>query len=119
MQTLDRADRTVQWATPDKPVISAIIPGRCNFLDLDKPAGTKQTLRTIHTMSLKARVAAKITTQDLHRRAVADLAHLPKGLFRGNTTTEVAAAIGHKMTTFNSDTTEIYVGGSDVSTWDV
>ena len=118
-QTLDRADKMVQWTTPDKPVVPAIIPGRCSFLDLEKPAGTKQTHETLHAMSLKARVALKTTPQDLRRGSVADLSHLQKGLLRGNATTEVAFAVGHTMATFNRSTAERYAGGSDVSTWDL
>jgi hypothetical protein len=118
-QTLDRADKTVQWTTPNKPVIPAIVPGRCSFLDLDKPASTKQTRETMHAMSLKARVAGKTTPQDFRRGALADLSHLPKGLLRGNATDEVASAVGHAVGTFNKNVTERYAGGSDVSTWDL
>ena len=115
-QTLNRADKTVQWTTPNKPVIPAIIPGRCSFLDLHKPAGTKQTRATVHSMGLKARVAAKMTPQDLRRGSVADLAHLPKDL-RGKATMAVASDVGHKAPTFNRGTTDMYAGGSDISTW--
>lgn len=43
-QTLGRADKTVQWTTPDHPVIPALI-GHNAFLDLAKPANVQQPLR--------------------------------------------------------------------------
>ncbi|KAK0103826.1 hypothetical protein ONS95_005825 [Cadophora gregata] len=118
-QILSRADQTLQWVTPNKPVVAAIVPGHCSFLDVNKPATTSQMRSTIHAMSLKARVAVSMTPHDLRRGAVADLAHLPAGSLNGNATADVAMHVGHKMTTFKRDVTTAYAGPSDISTWNL
>ena len=46
-QTLRRRDGTIQWKTPDRPVISTIIPGQCCFLGLEIPAGTAQVRNSL------------------------------------------------------------------------
>jgi integrase len=116
-QTLGRADKTVQWTTPDHPVIPALI-GHSAYLDLAKPAIVQQPLRNIHAMALKAQFVNKFRVHDLRHGVLADLAHLDdQSKIRGHASLASAASVGHKMSTFMADTTESYIGGSDASTW--
>jgi hypothetical protein len=115
-QTLRRRDRTVQWKTPNRPVISAIVPGHCAFLDLEKPARTGQILNTLADMGRRAKLVVKATTHDLRRGSVKDISHLKEDV-RGFATPAVAAAVGHRMSTYMNDVTASYNGGSDVSIW--
>jgi hypothetical protein len=115
-QTLRRRDRTVQWKTPDRPVISAIVPGKCSFLDLEKPARTGQIMNTLVNMGRKAKLVVKATTHDLRRGSVKDISHLKEDV-RGFATPTVAAAVGHRVSTYMNDVTASYNGGSDVSIW--
>ena len=114
--TLGREDRTVQWITPDRPVISAIVPGRCAFLDPLKPAVTSQLLKTVHDMGTRAGLLFKVTTRDLRNGSAADISHL-KERPRGFATMTTASALGHRMSSFMNGVTERYSGGSNVSNW--
>jgi hypothetical protein len=115
-QTLRRRDRTVQWKTPKRPVVSAIVPGQCSFLDLEKPARTGQILSTLASMGRKAKLTVKVTTHDLRRGSAKDIAHLKEEV-RGFATPTVAAALGHKLSAYMNDVTALYVGDSDASIW--
>jgi hypothetical protein len=114
-----RADRTIQWITPENPVIPAITMGRNAFLDLEKPASTHQVIATMNSMSVKAKCVARLRVHDLRYGAARDFAHLPAGALRGYSNMTVASALGHKMSTFMNDVTEQYVGGSAVSSWNL
>jgi hypothetical protein len=118
-QTLGRADKTIQWTTPDYPVISRIKTPQYSFLDLGHPASPSQPLASIGEMSLKARFVTKFVVHDLRHGALADLAHADQNKIRGHASMAAAAAVGHKMTVFMKDVTERYVGGSDVATWNM
>jgi hypothetical protein len=115
---LGRADKTIQWTTPDRPVIPRIVSGKAAFLDLEAPATTTQALDTISQMSLKASFVTRLLVRDLRNGSLADLAHLDQNKIRGHASMASAAAVGHKMTTLK-DVTEGYVGGSDVSIWTI
>lgn len=115
-QTLRRRDRTVQWKTSERPVVSAIVPGQCSFLDLEKPARTGQILCTLASMGRKAKLTVKVATHDLRRGSAKDIAHL-KGEIRGFATPTVAAALGHRISSYMKDVTASYTGGSDASIW--
>lgn len=116
-QTLSRADKTVQWATPDHPVIAAMNGGSA-FLNLTKAATTQQPMKNINAIATKARFVNRFRVHDLRHGTMADLAHLgDQGQIRGHASMAAAASVGHKMSTFMSDVSEAYVGGSDVSTW--
>lgn len=106
----------MQWKTPKRPVVSAIVPGQCSFLDLEKPARTGQILCTIVDMGRKAKLTVKVAPRDLRRGSAKDIAHL-KGEVRGFATPAVAAALGHKISTYMNDVTASYVGDSDASIW--
>ncbi|TAQ89982.1 hypothetical protein B7494_g1722 [Chlorociboria aeruginascens] len=115
-KAIARADKTVQWCTPENPVIPAITPSRI-FLDLKRPAGVQQTIKTINAMSIKAKCTVQLRTHDLRHGTARDLAHLNHGSIRGHANMTVASAMGHKMSAFMRDVTDKYVGGSDVSSW--
>ncbi len=115
--TVARADKTIQWTTPENPVIPAITVGRTAFLELEKPATTHQAIATMNSMSIKAKCTARLRVHDLRYGAARDLAHLPGDALRGYFSMNVAVAMGHKMSTFMHDVTEQYVGGSEISTW--
>lgn len=116
---LSRADRTIQWIKPENPVIPAINMGRTAFLDLRKPAGTHQVIATLNTMPRQAKTVVRLRVHDLRHGAARDLAHLDQRKLRGNTSMQVAGALGHRMSTMMHDVTEMYVGGSDISTWNL
>lgn len=116
---ISRADKTIQWTTPENPVIPAITMGRTAFLELEKPATTHQTISTLNTMSVKAKSVVRLRVHDLRHGSARDIAHLDQSKLRGNANMQVASAMGHKMSTFMSDVTERYVGGSDIATWNL
>lgn len=118
-KTIARADKTIQWTTPEDPVIPAITMGRKAFLSLQKPASSHQAIATMNAMSIKAKCVVRLRVHDVRYGSARDLAHLPANVLRGNSSMAVATAMGHKMSTFMSDVTEQYVGGSDFSTWDL
>lgn len=117
--TIVRADKTIQWATPENPVIPAMNIGRSSFLQLDKPASTAQALATLHAMSIKAKCTERLRVHDLRYGSARDLAHIRQSRIRGYASMTVASALGHKMSTFMNDVSEQYVGGSDVSMWNL
>ena len=80
----------MQWKTPERPVISAIVP------DLETPAGTGQVIRSLANMGRKARLTVKVATHDLRRGSVKDISHLQSEV-RGYATPAVAAAVGHRV----------------------
>ena len=114
-KAITRADKTIQWITPNNPVIPAIVSRR--ILDLKEPAGVQQTLKTISAMSVKAKCTVHLRAHDLRHGTARDLAHLDRGMIRGYANMAVANALGHKMSTFMRDITDSYVGGSDFSSW--
>jgi hypothetical protein len=116
-QTLERPDKTIQWITPDYPVISRIKQPLYSFLDLGHPASPNQLLKSISEMALKARFITKFVVHDLRHGSLADLAHADQTKIVGHASIATAAAVGHKMSSFMKDVTEGYVGGSDVATW--
>lgn len=118
-QTLARPDRTIVWATPDFPVIPRINFQWRGHLDVDSPAAPRQLLDSISQMSLRANIVTRLVTKDLRNGAASDLAHLNQNELRGIPTMATVSAIGHKMTTFMKDVTARYVGGSDVSFWNL
>jgi hypothetical protein len=116
-RTLSRADKTVQWTTLDHPVIPALL-GRNAFLNLATPTPTKQPLKNINAITLKAQFVNKFRSHDLRHRVLADLAHLDdQSKICRHASIASAAAVGHGMSTFIADTTESYIGGSDAATW--
>ncbi len=114
---ISRADKTVQWITPENPVIPAIIQNHTAFLDLKKPASTHQAICTMNAMSVKARSVDRLRVHDLRHGSARDIAHLDQSKVYGHASMQVASALGHKMSTFMHDVTEQYVGGSDNATW--
>lgn len=104
-KAIARADKTVQWVTPDNPVIPAITASRI-CLDLKKPAGVQQTIRTISAMSIKAKCTVQLRTHDLRHGTARDLAHLDQSKIRGHASMTVASAMGHKMSAFMRDVTD-------------
>jgi hypothetical protein len=116
-KAIARADKTIQWTTPENPVIPQITISRKAFLNLEKPATTHQAIATMNTMSIKAKCVVRLRVYDLRYGAARDLAHLPRGALRGYSNMMVASALGHKMSTFMNDVTEQYVGGSEISSW--
>ena len=93
--------------------------GRTAFLDLGKPAGTHQVIATLNTMSRQAETVVRLRVHDLRHGAARDLAHLDQRKLRGNASMQVAGALGHRVSTMMHDVTEMYVSGSDVSTWNL
>lgn len=81
---LSRADGTVQWITPENPVIPAITMDRTAFLDLGKPAGTHQVIATLNSMSRQAKTVVRLRVYDLRHGAARDLTHLDQSKLRGN-----------------------------------
>jgi hypothetical protein len=73
----------------------------------------------MNIMSIKAKCLVRLQVHDLRYGSARDIAHLPQSEIRGYSTMLVANAIGHKMSTFMNNVTEQYVGGSDVSTWNL
>ena len=118
-QTLGRVDKSIQWITPDYPVISRIKRPQYSFLDLGHPASPSQLLASISEMSLKARFVTKFVVHDLRHGAIADLAHVDQNKILGHASMATAASVGHKMASFMRDVTEGYSGGSDVATWNI
>jgi hypothetical protein len=118
-QTLGRANKTIQWTSPDYPVISCVKKPQYSFLELGHPASLAQPLASISKMSLKARFVTKFVVHDLCHGALADLAHANQSKILGHASMAAAAAVGHKMTLFIRDVTKRYVGGSDVATWNI
>jgi hypothetical protein len=117
-KAIARADKTVQWVTSENPVIPVITSSRI-FLNLKELAGVQQTIRTISAMSIKAKCKVELRTHDLRHGTARDLAHLDQSRIRGHANMTVASAMGHKMSAFMRDVTDKYVGGSDVSTWNL
>lgn len=97
-------------------MVSAIVPGQCSFLDLEKPARTGQIFDTLASMGRKAKLTVKLATHDVRRGAAKDIAHLGEET-RGFATPTVAAALGHRVSSFMQDVTASYTGESDASIW--
>lgn len=76
-RTASRADRTVVWLFPERPVLAAFTtqgPLRC---DLDKPATPSQLLQTIKEMGLVTGMLDRAYTHALRLGAARDIAHAP------------------------------------------
>lgn len=112
--TISRTDKTIQWVTPHRPVISAYVPGQGAFLDPEKPGSTSQLLRTIYDMGNAAGLLVKVTTRDLRNGSASDISHL-KNDPRGFAITTTASALGRKMTSFMMGATERYTDDSNIS----
>jgi hypothetical protein len=76
-------------------------------------------IATLNTMSRQAKTVVRLHVHNLRYRAARDLVHLDQSKLRGNASMQVAGALGHRMSTMMHNVTEMYVGGSNVSTWNL
>lgn len=106
-----RADRTVVWLSPDRPILTAFAmsPLRC---ELDKAAGVDQLRQTIKEMGIVAGMLDCAYSHALRLGSARDVAHLPAREGAGLATDNVRQSLGHKHSSLASGTTERYVGGA-------
>ncbi|KAG6366236.1 hypothetical protein INS49_000412 [Diaporthe citri] len=105
-----RPDLHVEWAYPDRPVVTAIAhgPRRC---ELDTPGGGQQLLRTTKEMGVLSGMLSRVCTHSLRLGALRDYAHLPKTVSTTLASTdEVRKVAGHTHVAMNRGVTANYIG---------
>jgi hypothetical protein len=107
-----RANRTVQWVDPLRPVVCALTNGQT--LVVDKPASALQLNEWMQTASLRAGLLRRYRPHDMRRGHSREVAHLPAGQLLGGVNTAVAASVGHGVD--KGRVTAQYIGdlGGDV-----
>ena len=88
-------DRKVQWVSPKRPAVAAI--SQYIKLDLDKPAGTPQTLSTIKQMGVIAEAKSKAYVHALRSGAARDILHIKSSDMDGHgfESNGLRQALGH------------------------
>ena len=106
--TARRADRVVQWRSPERPVICKIPRGPV-VSTLDNPAPEQQLGRTLKQMALAAGVLDRVTSHAVRRGAMRDSAYVKKAV-TGLETACASLIGGHSKQAENRGLTREYVG---------
>lgn len=117
LHTAKRADRTVQWTHPHRPVICEMPRGSA-VLTLDKPAPEAQLGRTLKEFALAYGILDRVTSHAVRRGAMRDVAYLKK--FVAGVSTAVSAVTGaHSKVAENRGLTREYVGALQNDTYNM
>jgi hypothetical protein len=108
-QTIRRADKTVQWLHPNRPVFPAMAHSQSTGFDLDMPCTVAGHLARLKEMARSAGITQKMTGHALRRGAMRDLAHCPDKAT--SVDTEAARHLaGHSIGVRDKGTTADYIG---------
>lgn len=112
-----RADRTVQWTHPKRPLLYQIPRGSA-VTTLDDVAPEAQLSRTITQMGVAAGVLDRLTSHSVRYGAIRDTAHIKKAV-AGLQENLAAIVAGHSKDSRNSGVTQMYIGGLQIAIYNI
>lgn len=108
-----RTDRQVEWLYPSRPVLASIDQRSeaMIHIDLDKPAGAQQLLRSTKEMGVLAGMLDRAYTHAIRLGHARDIAQLPTNAPVGYNTDHVRQSLGHTAKSSYKGVTDNYIGG--------
>jgi hypothetical protein len=115
--TAKRADRTVQWIYPKRPVLCKIPRGSAETT-FNEPAPANQLSNTLVEMGLAAGVLDRITSHALRYGAIRDTVHIKKTV-AGLQEHLAAMVAGHSNSSKHRGVTRMYIGGVQTTVYNL
>jgi hypothetical protein len=112
-----RPDGLVEWSTPNAPVL-CFAPGLNKVANIEKPIEARHINDNLQAMAQTVGLLTEVTSHDIRRGALRDVAHLPNQLL-GVATNAVQVLAGHSESTRRAGVTQQYVGFIQEPTWNM